>query len=283
MSGEIRFDGQVVLVTGAGRGLGAAYARAFAARGAAVVVHDAGVAPDGTGGDPAHAEAVVAEIQHAGGTATATYENLEREDACRRVVEVALERYGRLDAVVQNAGLLRWEELEDAHEGWDQLRRINVDAPFNVTRSAFPVMKEQGYGRFVFTTSGRAMSVERTRPGLAAYTVGKLAHFGLMLVTAAEGAPHGILANAIAPVAATRMLRRPVEHGELEPEQVAPGVVFLASDRCTVSGVVLEAGGGEFDVARWVSSDEVDLGREPVDPETIAERWAEIEGAVTTT
>jgi NAD(P)-dependent dehydrogenase (short-subunit alcohol dehydrogenase family) len=282
MSDEIRFDGQVVLVTGAGRGLGAAYARAFASRGAAVVVHDAGVARDGTGGDPAHADAVVAEIQQAGGTAAASHENLEHEDACRRVVEVAVERFGRLDAVVQNAGLLRWEELDNARDGWEQMRRVNVDAPFHVTCAAFPVMREQGYGRFVFTTSGRAMSLVRTRPGLAAYSVGKLAHFGLMLVTAAEGAPHGILANAIAPVAATRMLRRPVEPGELEPEQVAPGVVFLASDRCTVAGVVLEAGGGEFDVARWVSSDEVDLGREPVDPETIAERWTEIEGAVST-
>lgn len=279
---DIRFDGQVVLVTGAGRGLGAAYARALAERGAAVVVHDAGVAADGTGGDPAYADAVVAEVESTGGTAAACYENLEREEACLRTVAFAAERFGRLDAVIQNAGLLQWEELEDAHQGWKRMRRVNVDAPFHVSRAAFSIMKEQGYGRFVFTTSGRAMSVEGTRPGLAAYAVGKMAHFALMLVVAAEGAPHGILANAIAPAAATRMLRRPVEPGELEPEQVAPGVVFLASDRCTLSGVVLEAAGGEFDVARWTSSDEVDLGREPVDPESIADRWAEIEGVVRT-
>jgi NAD(P)-dependent dehydrogenase (short-subunit alcohol dehydrogenase family) len=279
---DIRFDGQVVLVTGAGRGLGAAYARALAERGAAVVVHDAGVAADGTGGDPAYADAVVAEVESTGGTAAACYENLEREEACLRTVAFAAERFGRLDAVIQNAGLLQWEELEDAHQGWKRMRRVNVDAPFHVSRAAFSIMKEQGYGRFVFTTSGRAMSVEGTRPGLAAYAVGKMAHFALMLVVAAEGAPHGILANAIAPAAATRMLRRPVEPGELEPEQVAPGVVFLASDRCTLSGVVLEAGGGEFDVARWTSSDEVDLGPEPVDPESIADRWAEIEGVVRT-
>jgi NAD(P)-dependent dehydrogenase (short-subunit alcohol dehydrogenase family) len=101
-----------------------------------------------------------------------------------------------------------------------------------------------------------------------------------MIVTAAEGAEHGILANAVAPAAATRMLRRSVEPGELEPEQVAPGVIFLASDRCTFAGKVLEAGGGAFDVARWASSEDVDFGREPVEPEAIAERWAEIEGAV---
>jgi NAD(P)-dependent dehydrogenase (short-subunit alcohol dehydrogenase family) len=109
-----------------------------------------------------------------------------------------------------------------------------------------------------------------------------MAHFALMLVTAAEGEEHGIYANAVAPAAATRMLRRPVEPGELEPEQVVPGVLFLASERCTFSGAVLEAAGGEFGVARWASSQEVDLGREPVEPELIAERWAEIEGAVHT-
>ena len=124
------------------------------------------------------------------------------------------------------------------------------------------------------------MAVGRTRAGLAAYVVGKLAHFGLMIVTAAEGEPHGILANAVAPAAATRMLVRSVELGELEPEQVAPGVVFLASSACTFTGKVLEAAGGEFDVARWTSSDEVDFGREPVEPEVIAERWQEIEGVV---
>jgi NAD(P)-dependent dehydrogenase (short-subunit alcohol dehydrogenase family) len=277
---EIRFDGQVVLVTGSGRGLGAAYARALADRGAAVVVHDAGVDEKGAGADPGPADAVVSAIEAAGGTAAACYENLESEAGCFATVDFALERFGRLDAVIQNAGLNVWEELEDAHRSWERMRRVNVDAPFHVTRASFPVMRRQRYGRFVFTTSGRAMAVERTRPGLAAYVVGKMAHFALMIVTAAEGAEHGILANAVAPAAATRMLRRSVEPGELEPEQVAPGVVFLASDRCTFAGKVLEAGGGAFDVARWASSEDVDFGREPVEPEAIAERWAEIEGAV---
>jgi NAD(P)-dependent dehydrogenase (short-subunit alcohol dehydrogenase family) len=272
---EIRFEGRVVLVTGAGRGLGAAYARAFASRGASIVVHDAGVEPDGSGGDPGIAEAVADEI---GGAACV--ENLESEEACRRVVEFALDRFGRLDVVVHNAGLVAWDELEQADRSWERLRRVNVDAPFHLTRLAFGAMREQGYGRFVFTTSGRAMAMERTRPGLAAYAVGKMAHFALMIVTAAEGEAHGILANAVAPAARTRMLTREVEPGELEPEQVAPGVLFLASERCTVSGKVLEAAGGEFDVARWTSSPDVDFGREPARPEEIADRWAEIEGAV---
>ncbi|HEY3050595.1 MAG TPA: SDR family NAD(P)-dependent oxidoreductase [Gaiellaceae bacterium] len=271
----IRFDDQVVLVTGSGRGLGAAYARALAERGASVVVHDAGVEADGSGGDPTVAQAVADEI---GGVACV--ENLETEEGCRRTVEFVLERFGRLDAVIQNAGLNVWEELEDAHRSWERMRRVNVDAPFHITRAVFPVMKRQGYGRFVFTTSGRAMAVERTRPGLSAYVVGKSAHFGLMIVTAAEGEPHGILANAVAPAASTRMLVRSVEPGELDPEQVAPGVVFLASSACTFTGKVLEAAGGEFDVAYWTSSDGLDFGREPVEPELISERWHDIEGVV---
>ena len=135
---ELRFDGRVVLVTGAGRGLGAAYARAFAARGASVVVHDAGVEADGSGGDRAPADAVVAAVEAAGGTAAACYENLESSAACAATVEFARERFGRLDVVVHNAGLLVWEEIEGADRGWDRMRRVNVDAPFHVTRAPSP-------------------------------------------------------------------------------------------------------------------------------------------------
>jgi NAD(P)-dependent dehydrogenase (short-subunit alcohol dehydrogenase family) len=277
---EITFDDRVALVTGAGRGLGAAYARALAARGAAVIIHDAGVEQDGSGGDRGVADEVVAEITAAGGHAIASYENLEDEGAGRRLVQLAGDRFGRLDVVIQNAGLVIWEEIEVADRSWERMRRVSVDAPFHITSAAFPLMKEQGYGRFVFTTSGRAMALERTRPGLAAYAVGKMAHFALMVVTAAEGEPHGIFANAISPAAATRVLVRKTAPGELEPDQVVPGVLLLASEQCTFTGKVLEAAGGAFDIASWVSSEGIDFGRRPVEPEIIAERWPEIERLV---
>jgi NAD(P)-dependent dehydrogenase (short-subunit alcohol dehydrogenase family) len=273
----IRFDGRAVLVTGAGRGLGRAYARAFAERGAAVVVHDAGVERDGEGSDPSVADAVVAEIRAAGGTAIASYENLSSEAGCVAVVERAVAELGRLDVVVNNAGLVIYEEIEEAHRGWEVMRTVQIDAPFHVSRTAFPIMKRQGYGRLIFTTSGIAMSAEDTRPGLSAYCAGKMAQFGLMVVFAAEGREHGILANAISPVAATRIYTRHAEPGELEPEQVAPGVLFLCSEECDVTGVVLSAAGGRFGLRSWARSDGVDFGRDPVGPDEIAQRWADLD------
>jgi NAD(P)-dependent dehydrogenase (short-subunit alcohol dehydrogenase family) len=272
----IRFDGHAVLVTGAGRGLGRAYAHAFAERGAAVVVHDAGVGRGGQGGDPAVADAVVEEIRSFGGTAVAAHENLSSEDACIAVVERAVAEYGRLDVVVNNAGLVIYEPIDDAGRSWEVMRSVQIDAPFHISRAAFPMMKRERYGRFVFTTSGIAMSAEDTRPGLAAYCAGKMAQFGLMVVFAAEGREHGILSNAISPVAATRVYTRPAEPGELEPEQVAPGVVFLASEECQATGVVLAAAGGRFSVRSLTRGREIDFGRRAVEPELIADRWEQI-------
>jgi NAD(P)-dependent dehydrogenase (short-subunit alcohol dehydrogenase family) len=275
----IRFDDRVVLVTGGGRGLGAAYARAFAERGASVIVHDAGVALDGTGGDARVADAVVEEIRRGGGTAVACAEDLVSPTRCARGVELAAERFGRLDVVVHNAGLLVFETFEEADRSWERVRQVTVDAPFQITRAAIPLMKREGYGRFVFTTSGRAMWPKDALAGMAAYAVGKMAAFGLMLVTGTEGQQHDICANAISPVAATRMLQRRAEPGELDAELVVPGVLFLASDRCMFSGVVLQAAGGKFSTVQWQRGDVVDFGRDPVEPEAIAARWHDIEGA----
>lgn len=275
---RISFDGQVVIVTGAGRGLGAAYARLIAARGGAVVVHDAGVAQDGSGFDPSVADTVVSEITAAGGTAAACYENLQDSAACARIVDFAVARFGRLDALVHNAGLVVFASLEETDAAmWDRMIAIGVDAAFHLARAAVPHMRRQGYGRIVLTTSGRAMREADCVPGLIAYSAAKMAQAGLMVGLAAELRDTGIRVNAVSPVAATRVLRRSAP--ELAPELVAPGVAFLASSACQVSGTVLHAAGGRFAAAWWDRADGVDLGPAPASIEEIADRWQQIAGS----
>jgi NAD(P)-dependent dehydrogenase (short-subunit alcohol dehydrogenase family) len=273
----IRFDEQVVLVTGAGRGLGRAYALSLAERGARVLVHDGGVAPDGAGFDHAPADAVVAEIQRAGGTPAAAYDDLGFSEGCDAVVAAAVERFGRLDTLIHSAGISIHRQLEETDdETWTRLVQVNAEAAFWLARAAFPIMRAQRYGRIVLTISGHAMYPDASSAELVAYAATKAAQFGLMNGLAAAGEPHGIRTNAISPVAATRMYTRDVPPGELTPEQVAPGVVFLASRQCQLSGVVLRAANGRFSVGAYAVSEGIDVGREPATPETIAERWDEI-------
>ena len=271
----IRFDGQVAVITGAGRGLGAAYARLLADRGAAVVVHDAGVAADGSGADPAVAEDVVRQITGHGGTAVACDENLESPAACRRVIELAVERFQRVDVLVHNAGLVVFSPMEQMEPAtWERMVNVGIHAPFHLVHAVLPHMRRQRYGRIVVTTSGRALRVEDAAPGLVAYAMGKMAQLGLMVGLAPETADDDIRINAICPVAATRVLRRHAP--ELRPEHVAPAVAFLASSRCNFSGVVVRAAGGRFSTAYWSAGPEVDCGPVPVEPEVIAQRWTEI-------
>jgi len=273
----IRFDGQVAVVTGAGRGLGAAYARLLAGRGAAVVVHDAGVALDGTAPDPRVADAVVESIRAAGGTALASHEDLSDPSAAHRVVGAAIEMFGRLDALISNAGLLAVRPIEETDDGlWERFLRVGVDAPYRLCRAAFPIMRRQEYGRIVLTASGRAMYVNAALPNLSAYAATKGAQLGLLVALAAEGEPFGIRVNAVSPVADTRMTLHP-DPEPRGPERVAPGVVFLASAACDVSGVVLRASGGRFSTAGWSFSPGLDLGPTPA-PEDVAARWPEIAG-----
>jgi NAD(P)-dependent dehydrogenase (short-subunit alcohol dehydrogenase family) len=269
----IRFDDQIVVITGAGRGLGAAYAHLIASRGGTIVVHDAGVAQDGDGFDPSVADTVVAEINAAGGIATACYENLEVAGAGERVIEFAVSRYGRVDALVNNAGLVVFANLQETDRTiWDRMVAIGISAPFHLARAAIPHMRKQGYGRIVATTSGRAMRVEDCVPGLTAYSATKLAQIGLMVGLAAELKDTNIHVNVISPVAATRVLRRNAP--ELSPELVAPGVAFLASSACTTSGAVLNAGGGRFSGLWWDRGPTIDLGPASATPENIAVNWS---------
>lgn len=273
----IRFDGQVAIITGSGRGLGAAYARLLAERGACIVVHDAGVTLSGTGFDPGVADAVVREITAANGKAVPYYENIEARDGCQRLIDVALREFGRLDILINNAGWIAYTSLEDMTAALlERIIAIQIAAPFWLSQAAFPVMQQQRYGRIIFTTSGRAMFKEHALPELTGYAIGKMAQIGLMNALAAAGAEAGICVNAISPVAATRMFRSAVAPQELRPEQVAPGVAFLASSQCNFSGVVLQAGNGHFSTAQWQRSAGIDFGETVATPEVIADQWSAI-------
>jgi NAD(P)-dependent dehydrogenase (short-subunit alcohol dehydrogenase family) len=275
----IRFDQQVAVVTGSGRGLGAAYAALLAERGAAVVVHDAGVSPEGTGADHTIADAVVQAIMARGGTAVACHEDLDSAAACHAVIGTALTQFGRLDILIHNAGLLTFTPIEEMEAAlFTRMLQVNVEAPFWLAQAAFPTMKRQRYGRIVLSTSGRAMFLEAALPGLTGYALGKMAQVGLMNALAVEGQAWGIRVNAISPAAATRMFRQPVAPGTFLPEQVAPAVAFLASAQCDVSGMVIRASNGQFSLARWSRTAEVTLGPGVITPEAIASWWNTLNG-----
>ncbi|MEW6493760.1 MAG: SDR family NAD(P)-dependent oxidoreductase [Cyanobacteriota bacterium] len=278
----IRLDNQVAIITGSGRGLGAAYAHLLAERGARVVIHDAGVNKEGTGFDPNVAANVANKICQAGGVAIASDVLLDSRDNCRGLVEMTLEKFDRLDILIHNAGWVAYQSVQELTP--DFLQRaisINLEAPTWLAQASFPIMKQQNYGRIVLTTSDRAIYQQYALRGLAPYAMGKMAQIGLMNVLAVEGKEHGILVNAISPVAKTRMWNVQDEPEDLRPNQVAPGVLYLASPECRESGFILRASNGQFTAVRWVERDNVDYplnlaAVESSTAEDLATRWQEI-------
>ncbi|MBE7384973.1 MAG: SDR family NAD(P)-dependent oxidoreductase [Leptolyngbya sp. SIO1E4] len=278
----IRLDDQVAIITGSGRGLGAAYAHLLAERGARVVVHDAGVNKDGTGFDPNVAANAAKKIQAAGWITFPSNIILDSRDNCQRLVETALEKFGRLDILIHNAGWVAYQSVEELVP--DFLHRaisINLEVPTWLAQAAFPIMKRQNYGRIVLTTSDRAIYQQYALSGLAPYAMGKMAQIGLMNVLAVEGKEYGILVNAISPVAKTRMWNIQDKPEDLRPDQVAPGVLYLASPECRKSGFILRASNGQFTATRWIERDNVDYplnlaAVESSTAEDLATRWQEI-------
>jgi NAD(P)-dependent dehydrogenase (short-subunit alcohol dehydrogenase family) len=256
----IRFDGRVALVTGAGRGLGRAYALELASRGAAVVVNDPGLNLRGDDtGDRAPAERVVEEIRERQARAVADFGSVTDAGDAERMVKRAVDEFGRLDIVVNNAGNNRRSVFAEIDpEDFASVLDVHVNGTFRVTRAAWPVMAKQGFGRIVFTTSqvgfyGKIDSVS--------YGTAKAAVIGLMHGLRLSAEPAGIKVNCISPFAVTRMGDIfPKEISALiDPAQVAAAVAFLAAEDCPLSGEILIAGGGHFALARTMETRGIDI------------------------
>jgi NAD(P)-dependent dehydrogenase (short-subunit alcohol dehydrogenase family) len=272
---EHRFEGRVAVVTGAGRGIGRAHARLLADRGARVVVNDLGGSREGVGADVEPATAAAAEIDAAGGVAIADNSDVATPAGAQSLVDAAVEQFGRIDILINNAGIIRWAGFPEADA--DNLARhlaVHVTGSFNTTRAAWPHMVEQGYGRIVMTTSAGMFGL----PDNLSYATAKGAVVGLTRSLTTAGAAHGIKVNLIAPAAMTRMAGQPgnEENLQMSPELVAPMVAFLAHEACAVSGEIYAAGAGRF--ARiFIASTEgyVHSTTEPT-IEDLAENWATI-------
>ena len=250
----IGFEDQVVIVTGAGRGLGRLYAIELARRGAAVVVNDVGSTMHGEGTDASVADRVVAEIERAGGVAVASHDSVADPDGAEAIVRTAVDRFSRLDAVVSNAGIFQTVEFEKlAPKDWHRMLEVHLHGSFHLSQPAFRVMKSQGYGRFVFIASSAGLFGQ---PLAAHYAAAKAGIVGLANVIAIEGAAHGILANSVLPFGSSRMVTETVGGEQiaaqspflnaLDPELVVPIVVFLASRACGFTHHNYSAGAGRY-------------------------------------
>lgn len=237
----IDFTGQVAVVTGAGRGLGRLYALELARRGASVVVNDLGGTMHGDGSDTAVADQVVEEITQAGGRAVASYDSVDSPEGGRAIIGAALEQFGRLDAVISNAGIFNSIPFEQlSADDWRNMLRVHLDGGFYLSQPAYTVMKEHKYGRFVFISSSAG---NFGQPMEAHYAAAKTGLIGLSNVIAIEGAAHGISSNTVLPNGFSRMVTETVgdekflaESGfmrAIRPELVVPLVTFLASTQCS--------------------------------------------------
>jgi NAD(P)-dependent dehydrogenase (short-subunit alcohol dehydrogenase family) len=246
MSNKLRFDNRVAVITGAGRGLGRSYALLLAARGAKVVVNDLGSSLQGDGADANPAQDVVREIEALGGIAVASTASVATAEGGRSLIDTALERYGRVDILIHNAGNVRRGSLKElSYEDFEAVLDVHLRGAFHVVRPAFPHMCKAGYGRVVLTSSIGGLYGNHL---VANYSTAKAGLIGLSHVVALEGAAEGVKSNVIVPAAVTRMAEGldTSQYPPMDPELVAPAVGYLAHESCEISGEMLIAIAGRI-------------------------------------
>ena len=270
---SLRFDDRVVIVTGAGNGLGRSHALEFARRGAKVVVNDLDGGIAGEGASKSVAQTVVDEIKAAGGEAVANTDSVEHGD---KIVQTAMDTYGRIDVVVNNAGILRdasFAKMTD--EAWDIIYRVHLYGSYKVSRAAWPHMRAANFGRIVMTTSVAGVYGNF---GQANYAAAKLGIFGLAQTLAIEGAAKNILCNTVAPTAGSRLTATVLPEEVLKvlkPEYVTPAVVLLSHESSTENGKLFEVGGGWVSQTRWEQTQGV-FFREDFDADALKAKWADV-------
>ena len=270
---EIRFDDRVAVITGAGAGLGRIYALELAKRGAKIVVNDYGGAFDGSGkGSSSPAQMVVDEIKKAGGLAVANYDNVASPEGGENIINTALDAFGTIDILINNAGILRDKNIGKMEPAqWQSVLDVHLSGSYNVTRPAFKIMKEKGYGRIIMTTSAAGLYGNF---GQANYSAAKLGIVGMMNTLKLEGAKYDIMINTIAPIAASRMTKDimpPEIFEKSNPEFVSPMVLYLCSDDCKKTGQIFNAGMGFFNRAAILTGKGLQIGdpKNPPTPEMI--------------
>lgn len=271
---QLTYDGKVAVITGAGGGLGRQHALLLASRGALVVVNDLGGSVDGTGENASAAQKVVDEIVAAGGEAVANHDSVSTPEGGEGIIQTAIDAYGRVDIVINNAGILRDKTFHNMTPDLvDSVIEVHLKGAFNVTRPAWIRMREQGYGRIVSTSSAAGIFGNF---GQANYGAAKMGLVGFSRVLAAEGAKYNIKANVIAPLALTRMTENLMGAlGEkLDPSLVTPIVAWLAHEDCDVTGEIYSVGGGR--VARVFIGETVGYVNPKLTLEDVRDNWSQI-------
>ncbi|MCD6571505.1 MAG: SDR family oxidoreductase [Deltaproteobacteria bacterium] len=276
---KIDFTGRVAIVTGAGAGLGRNHALELAKRGAKVVVNDLGGARDGTGSSDSAANKVVEEIKALGGEAVPNYDNVATVEGGENITKTAIDAFGKVDILINNAGILRdksFAKMEEAN--WDAVGAVHLKGAYCVTRPAYINMRENGYGRIVMTTSGAGLFGNF---GQTNYAAAKMGIVGLTNVLKLEGAKYNIKVNILAPVAATRLTEDvlpPPIFEKMKVEFVTPAVLYMCSEQCNDSGVIINAGLGYYSRSAMLTGPGAILsdGKKIPTPEEVMENWDKI-------